>query len=118
MKYANIIKKTGQLLGWYDKDIHASIPAPNIEVSDEEWQNAINNNHNKVNTDGTTETCDFRTSEEINEQELKAKLSEAQALLDSTQFKFGDDYDQKDTPEWLALKVKRQEARAFIRDNQ
>ena len=57
------------------------------------------------------------TAEEIAEQELKAKLGEAQALLDSTQFKFGDDYDQKDTPEWLALKVKRQEAREFIRAN-
>ena len=57
------------------------------------------------------------TAEEIAEQELKAKLCEAQSLLDSTQFKFGDDYDKKDTPEWLALKVKRQEAREFIRAN-
>lgn len=57
------------------------------------------------------------TAEEIAEQELKAKLGEAQALLDRTQFKFGDDYDQKDTPEWLVLKVKRQEAREFIRAN-
>ena len=57
------------------------------------------------------------TEAELAEQELKAKLGEAQALLDSTQFKFGDDYDQKDTPEWLALKVKRQEAREFIRSN-
>ena len=57
------------------------------------------------------------TDAELAEEELKAKLCEAQALLDSTQFKFGDDYDQKDTPEWLALKVKRQEAREFIRVN-
>ena len=57
------------------------------------------------------------TDEEVAKQELEVKLSEAQALLDSTQFKFGDDYDQKDTPEWLVLKVKRQEAREFIRAN-
>ena len=57
------------------------------------------------------------TAEEIAEQELKAKLGEAQALLDSTQFKFGDDYDQKDTPEWLELKAKRQVAREFVRVN-
>ena len=50
-------------------------------------------------------------------KELKAKIGKAQALLDSTQFKFGDDYDQKDTPEWLELKAKRQEAREFIRIN-
>ena len=47
--------------------------------------------------------------------EKAAKLVVAKALLDSTQFKFGDDYDQKDTPEWLALKAKRAEARALIR---
>lgn len=50
-------------------------------------------------------------------QILAEKIAEARKLLDSTQFKFGDDYDQKDTPEWLALKVKRQEAREFIRVN-
>ena len=50
-------------------------------------------------------------------KELGVKLQEAQLLLDSTQFKFGDDYDKKNTPEWLALKVKRQEAREFIRSN-
>ena len=49
--------------------------------------------------------------------EKSAALKAAKELLDSTQFKFGDDYDQKDTPEWLALKVKRQEAREFIRAN-
>ena len=57
------------------------------------------------------------TDEELEAMILAEKLAEAQALLDSTQFKFGDDYDQKDTPEWLALKVKRQEAREFIRVN-
>lgn len=51
------------------------------------------------------------------EKELAFKLSVAQSLLDSTQFKFGDDYDQKDTTEWLELKAKRQEAREFIRAN-
>ena len=44
--------------------------------------------------------------------ELLNKLGEAQFLLDSTQFKFGDDYDLKNTPEWLELKEKRQEAKA------
>lgn len=48
-------------------------------------------------------------------KELGVKLQEAQLLLDSTQFKFGDDYDKKNTPEWLELKYKRQEAREFIR---
>ena len=49
--------------------------------------------------------------------EKNVALKRARELLDSTQFKFGDDYDQKDTPEWLELKAKRQEARDFIRNN-
>ena len=49
--------------------------------------------------------------------DLTAKLKELEIFLNDTQFKFGDDYDLKDTPEWLELKEKRQEAREFIRAN-
>ena len=49
--------------------------------------------------------------------EILKKVNEAEYLLESTQFKFGDDYDLKNTPEWLELKEKRQEAREFIRAN-
>ena len=51
------------------------------------------------------------------EQELQIKLNEALYLLASTEFKFNSDYDLKDTPEWLELKARRQEAREFIRAN-
>lgn len=57
------------------------------------------------------------TAEEQAKVDLEVKLQEAQKLLDSTQFKFGDDYDLKNTSEWLALKANRQEAREFIRAN-
>lgn len=83
MKYAHI-NKNGQLKGWYDSNIHASIPTPNIEVSDENWQNAINNNHNKVNTDGTTENYDFRTVEEIAKQELQSQIADAKEYIAMT----------------------------------
>lgn len=53
------------------------IPTPNIEVSEEAWQNAVNNGHNKVNEDGTTEFFDFRTSEEIKAQEQARKMAMA-----------------------------------------
>lgn len=55
---------------------------------------------------------------QVAKQVVDMQLMEARELLDSTQFKFGDDYDQKGTPEWLELKAKRQEAREFIRANQ
>ena len=57
------------------------------------------------------------TEEEQAKVELEAKIAEAKQFLNYTQFKFGDDYDQKDTPEWLELKAKRQELREFIRSN-
>ena len=59
----------------------------------------------------------YPTDEEIAKEELQHKINEAQYLLDSTQFKFGEDYDKKNTPEWEELKLKRAEAREYIRGN-
>lgn len=59
----------------------------------------------------------YPTNEEIEKEELQYKINEAQYLLDSTQFKFGEDYDKKKTLEWEELKLKRAEAREFIRAN-
>ena len=59
----------------------------------------------------------YPTDEEMAKEELQHKINEAQYLLDSTQFKFGDDYDKKYTPEWEELKAKRAEARQLIREN-
>lgn len=64
MKYAHI-DQNNILLGWYADDVHDVIPTPNIQVSEEVWQNALENNHNKVNADGTTEKVDTRSQEEI-----------------------------------------------------
>ena len=57
------------------------------------------------------------TDEEIAKEELQHIIDEAKYLLNSTQFKFGEDYDKKNTPEWEELKLKRAEAREFIRAN-
>lgn len=75
MKYAHI-NENGQLLGWYDKEINTSIPTPNIEVSDEQWQIAMDNEHNKVNKDGSTEFFDFRTEAEKDHQLLEQQKAE------------------------------------------
>lgn len=64
-----------------------------------------------------TEHEDAPVVEQTAEELLRVKLNEAQYLLDSTQFKFCEDYDLKYTPEWEELKIKRQEAREFIRNN-
>ena len=41
MKYAHYDKDTKRLLGYYDDEIHNDIPEPNIEISDEAWQEAL-----------------------------------------------------------------------------
>lgn len=48
MKLAHYGESSGKLLGWYDEDIHDEIPQPTLEVSEEAWEVAINND-NAVN---------------------------------------------------------------------
>lgn len=62
MKQAHV-DGSGQILGWYDPEIHNSIPEPNIQVTEEIWQNAINNSHNTI-IDGVTSLADHRTIEQ------------------------------------------------------
>ena len=80
MKYAHIENKTNKLLGWYDKKIHLEIPTPNIEVSDEVWQEAININANCYEN-GKFICKDFRTTDEIQEQEQAQFRAKRNQLL-------------------------------------
>lgn len=50
MKYAHYDEKTGKILGWYDKKIHNTIPIPNIDVNDIEWQKVLDNSYNFYDT--------------------------------------------------------------------
>ena len=69
MKYANIENGTNKLLGWYDKEIHLEIPTPNIEVTDEVWQEALNINANCYEN-GEFILKDFTTDEQREEQRI------------------------------------------------
>lgn len=81
MKIAHI-NENNKLLGWYDEKIHTTIPTPNIKVSDEVWQNAIDNNHNKINKNGTSELFDFRTDKEIETQRVFSIKSKSGQLIE------------------------------------
>ena len=70
MKYANIENGTNKLLGWYDKEIHLEIPTPNIEVTDEVWQEALNINANCYEN-GEFIRKDFRTDEQREQQRIQ-----------------------------------------------
>ena len=68
MKYAHIIDT--KLQGWYDSEIHTNIPTPNIEVTDEVWQEALNINANCYEN-GEFIVKDFRTKEEKEKQRIQ-----------------------------------------------
>ena len=116
MKYANIENGTNKLLGWYDKRIHLEIPTPNIEVTDEVWQEAININANCYEN-GKFMVKDFRTEEEIRTAEINTQIAEAKGYLASTDFKMTVDYYPTMTTEQQEeLTRKRAEARSFLRE--
>lgn len=41
MKYVNYNTDTNEILGFYDDSIHKTIPTPNVKISDDEWQEAL-----------------------------------------------------------------------------
>ena len=72
MKYAHIENNTNKILGWYSDEIHSEIPTPNIEVTEEVWQEALSINANCYKN-GEFIVKDFRTTEEI-EQGTQAQF--------------------------------------------
>lgn len=86
MKYAHLENNTNKILGWYSDEIHSVIPTPNIEVSGEVWQEAININANCYE-DGKFIVKDFRTDSEIAEQLQAQANAEAINLLNLSDWK-------------------------------
>lgn len=112
MKYAHIIDT--KLLGWYDEEINPSIPTPNIEVTDEVWQKAININANCYENRKFI-VKDFRIPEEIRTAEINTQISEAKAYLSSTDFYMTvDKYAELDESRKVELTTKRAETRLLI----
>ena len=115
MKYAHLEKDTNKVLGWYSDDIHTVIPTPNIEVSDETWQEALNINANCYENEAFI-VKDFRTPDEISSQEINQKISEAKQYLSDTDFKMLPDYTTRPDGEPIEdIKAKRAAARELIR---
>ena len=81
MKYAHLEKNTNKILGWYSDDIHTNIPTPNIEVSDEVWQDAININANCYEN-GNFIVKDFRIDEEKEVQRIASIKAKAREVIE------------------------------------
>ena len=82
MKYANIENGTNRLLGWYDKEIHLEIPTPNIEVTDEVWQEALNINANCYEN-GEFILKDFTTYEQREQQRVQEIESRCNQVIEA-----------------------------------
>lgn len=80
MKYVHHNGK-GKILGYYDDNIHSKIPIPNHKISEDCWQNAINNCHNKINDDGSTEFVELRTLSEIKTEKVLGIKAKAESEI-------------------------------------
>ena len=104
MKFAYI--QNEKLMGWYSPEIHANIPSPSIEVSDEVWQTALATGANAyVNEQFVVK--DFSTPEQIKQR----RYNELKSFLESTDYKALPDYDKPNE----SIKVQRQEWRNELR---
>jgi hypothetical protein len=75
-KYAHV-DENNILKGFYDDAVHDSIPTPKVSLTDEQWQSAVDNNHNYIADNGSSKTIAV-------EQTTPQKIAEAQAYLSST----------------------------------
>lgn len=81
MKYAHYDKDTKKLLGYYDSEIHENIPEPNIEISDEEWQKALEISANFIQNGKL-----IKKEQEIDEKakqlaEIEAEIKECEEYI-------------------------------------
>ena len=84
-KYYIDIDVKRKLIGRYLKSIHwENIPVSAQEVTKEVFETSIQENHNYLNEDFTTELRDMRTPEEIAEEERLAKLPTTEELQKNT----------------------------------
>lgn len=113
MKYYINYTKQGRILGFCQGDTEN-----NIEVSNSIWLEG--QGYNKIIIDGKNisfEKVDWRTSEEIQEQELQQQIAEAKQYLNKTDHKFYNGYKPKADEDIVEIERLRDEARDFIRAN-
>ena len=84
MKYAHYNKETNEILGFYDDGIHENIPKPNLKITQEQWQEAINTNANYVGNNKLIYKQKEPSAEEKKQaelNELEAQIKEAEELI-------------------------------------
>jgi hypothetical protein len=72
MYFANI-DDNGFILGWYNTALHEDIPEGSVEVTEDVWLEAIDNNFNFYNkSTGLFEYRETATAEELAERRIKS----------------------------------------------
>jgi len=106
-KYAHI-DENNILKGFYDDSVHDSIPTPKVSLTEEQWQTAVDNNHNYIANDGSSKTVDLEST-------AGEKVAGAYAYLNSTDWYV---VRKADTGEAVPSEItaKRTEARQTIND--
>ena len=80
-KYYINIEENRRIVGRYLASIHGeNIPSTAQEVTEEAFNNSIQENHNYLNDNLISEIRDVRTVEEIAEEERLAKLPSSEEL--------------------------------------
>lgn len=81
MKYAKYDKKSNEILGYYDSEIHKNIPTPNVEISEEQWTKALEMGATHI--DPKTLELSIKIEEPPIEQLREAKAAELAAWTSS-----------------------------------
>jgi hypothetical protein len=82
-KYYAHLDRKNELKGWYNDDVHEEIPEPNIEATEEQWQEALSNGFNYYNKETESlEYKDFRTPEEIYEARASGLRQDRDKAID------------------------------------
>jgi hypothetical protein len=78
MTYSGAYDSTGKYIGFYTKDIHdETIPTPNVELTEEEWQQALTGNYRVIDGKHTYSPY-IPTDEEIKARKITALDAEYQ----------------------------------------
>jgi hypothetical protein len=112
MKYAQY-DPNNNIIGFFDKDIHETIPNNTIEITDEEWQNLLNHpgkyivdiNEKKLVLAPFQEP----SPEEIKQQAIKALNREIIPQLEANDKAFLIAFRKNDTDLMSELTFKRQQ---------
>ena len=113
MKYTTL-NENGLPTAFYSDELHLDIPKEAIEITEDQWLECINNNGARQFINGELiEYVYIPTNLEI----IAQKVLEAKRYLSLTDFKMLPDYEPKEGEDMEVIRVKRAEAREFVRGN-